>query len=37
MLLQAITIDERAYDVEKAKRSFANTHVFPGAACPRCG
>ena len=34
MLLQAITIDERAYDVEKAKRSFANTHVFPGGCLP---
>ena len=34
MLLQAITIDERAYDVEKAKRSFANTYVFPGGCLP---
>ena len=34
MLLQAITIDERAYDVEKAKRSFANTQVFPGGCLP---
>ena len=34
MLLQAITIDERAYNVEKAKRSFANTHVFPGGCLP---
>jgi cyclopropane-fatty-acyl-phospholipid synthase len=34
MLLQAITIDERAYHVEKAKRSFANTHVFPGGCLP---
>ena len=34
MLLQAITIDARAYDVEKAKRSFANTHVFPGGCLP---
>jgi cyclopropane-fatty-acyl-phospholipid synthase len=34
MLLQAITIDERAYAVEKAKRSFANTHVFPGGCLP---
>ena len=34
MLLQAITIDERAYEVEKAKRSFANTHVFPGGCLP---
>jgi cyclopropane-fatty-acyl-phospholipid synthase len=34
MLLQAITIDERAYAVEKAKKSFANTHVFPGGCLP---
>ena len=34
MLLQAITIDERAYHVEKAKKSFANTHVFPGGCLP---
>jgi cyclopropane-fatty-acyl-phospholipid synthase len=34
MLLQAITIDERAYHVEKAKRSFANTNVFPGGCLP---
>jgi cyclopropane-fatty-acyl-phospholipid synthase len=34
MLLQAITIDERAYEVEKAKRSFANTYVFPGGCLP---
>ena len=34
MLLQAITIDERAYDVEKAKKSFANTHIFPGGCLP---
>ncbi len=34
MMLQAITIDERAYAVEKAKRSFANTHVFPGGCLP---
>jgi len=33
-VLQAITIDERAYHVEKAKRSFANTHVFPGGCLP---
>jgi cyclopropane-fatty-acyl-phospholipid synthase len=37
MLLQAITIDERAYDVEKAKRSFANTHLFPGGCLPSLG
>ena len=34
MLLQAITIDESAYEVEKASRSFANTHVFPGGCLP---
>ncbi len=34
MLLQAITIDARAYAVEKAKRSFANTHIFPGGCLP---
>ena len=34
MLLQAITIDHRAYEVEKATRSFANTHIFPGGCLP---
>ncbi|MGD0196544.1 MAG: cyclopropane-fatty-acyl-phospholipid synthase family protein [Solirubrobacteraceae bacterium] len=34
MLLQAITIDPRAFHIEKAKRSFANTHVFPGGCLP---
>ena len=34
MLLQAITIDDRAYEVEKASRSFINTHVFPGGCLP---
>jgi cyclopropane-fatty-acyl-phospholipid synthase len=34
MLLQAITIDPAAYEVEKASRSFANTHVFPGGCLP---
>jgi cyclopropane-fatty-acyl-phospholipid synthase len=34
MLLQAITIDDAAYEVEKASRSFANTHVFPGGCLP---
>ena len=37
MLLQAITIDEAAFDVEKGKRSFANTHVFPGGCLPSLG
>jgi len=34
MLLQAITIDDRLYEAEKAIRSFANTHVFPGGCLP---
>jgi cyclopropane-fatty-acyl-phospholipid synthase len=34
MLLQAITIDDRAYHVEKAGRSFINTHIFPGGCLP---
>ena len=34
MLLQAITIDDRAYEAEKAARSFANTYIFPGGCLP---
>jgi cyclopropane-fatty-acyl-phospholipid synthase len=34
MLLQAITIDDRAYEVEKASRSFIRTHIFPGGCLP---
>jgi cyclopropane-fatty-acyl-phospholipid synthase len=34
MLLQAITIDDSLYEAEKAARSFANTHVFPGGCLP---
>ncbi len=34
MLLQAITIEDSAYEVEKAGRSFINTHVFPGGCLP---
>jgi cyclopropane-fatty-acyl-phospholipid synthase len=34
MLLQAITIDDRLYEAEKATRSFVNTHVFPGGCLP---
>ena len=34
MLLQAITIDDRFYEIEKAARSFANTHVFPSGCLP---
>ena len=37
MLLQAITIDERAYHVEKGKRTFANTLIFPGGCLPSLG
>ena len=34
MLLQAITIDDRLFDVEKASRTFIRTHVFPHGALP---
>ncbi len=34
MLLQAITIDDQAYEVEKASRSFIRTHIFPGGCLP---
>jgi cyclopropane-fatty-acyl-phospholipid synthase len=34
MLLQAIVIDDRAYQVEKAGRSFINTFIFPGGCLP---
>lgn len=34
MLLQAITIDDRAYEVEKASKSFINTQIFPGGCLP---
>jgi cyclopropane-fatty-acyl-phospholipid synthase len=37
MLLQAITIRDDIYEVEKAARSFANTHVFPGGCLPSEG
>ena len=30
MLLQAITIDDRAYEVEKASKSFIKEYIFPG-------
>ena len=33
-LLQAITIDDRAYEVEKAARSFITTFIFPGGCLP---
>ncbi len=34
MLLQAITIDDGLYEAEKAAKSFANTHIFPGGCLP---
>ena len=34
MLLQAITIDDGAYEVEKGSRSFANELIFPGGCLP---
>ncbi len=34
MLLQAIVIDDRAYEVEKASRSFIRTHIFPDGCLP---
>jgi cyclopropane-fatty-acyl-phospholipid synthase len=34
MLLQAITIDDRAYEVEKASKSFIKAYIFPGGALP---
>jgi cyclopropane-fatty-acyl-phospholipid synthase len=34
MLLQAILIDDSAYQVEKAGRSFINTYIFPGGCLP---
>jgi len=34
MLLQAIVIDDRAYAVEKASRSFIKTHIFPDGCLP---
>jgi cyclopropane-fatty-acyl-phospholipid synthase len=37
MLLQAITIGDRLYEVEKGAKSFANTHVFPGGCLPSEG
>ena len=34
MLLQAIVMDDRAYEVEKASRSFMRTHIFPNGCLP---
>ena len=33
-LVQAITIDDRAYEVEKATKSFINQLIFPGGCLP---
>jgi cyclopropane-fatty-acyl-phospholipid synthase len=37
MALQAITIDDRLYEAQKAARTFANTYVFPGGCLPSAG
>ncbi|GAC1321380.1 MAG: cyclopropane-fatty-acyl-phospholipid synthase family protein [Thermoleophilaceae bacterium] len=34
MLLQAITIDDRAYEVERVGKSFINTYIFPNGCLP---
>lgn len=34
MLLQAITIDDEAYELEKASRSFISHYIFPGGCLP---
>jgi cyclopropane-fatty-acyl-phospholipid synthase len=34
MLLQSIVIDDRAFAVEKASRSFIRTHIFPNGCLP---
>jgi cyclopropane-fatty-acyl-phospholipid synthase len=34
MLLQTITIDDRAYEVEKASKSFIKEYIFPGGCLP---
>lgn len=34
MLLQAITVDDRAYAVERASRSFIRTRIFPNGCLP---
>ena len=34
MFLQAIVIGDEAYEAEKASRSFANKHIFPGGCLP---
>jgi cyclopropane-fatty-acyl-phospholipid synthase len=37
MFLQAIAIDDRAYEAEKSARSFSNTLIFPGGCLPSLG
>jgi cyclopropane-fatty-acyl-phospholipid synthase len=34
MLLQAIVIDDRAYEVEKASKTFIRTYIFPNGCLP---
>jgi len=34
MLMQAITIDDRAYEIEKASTSFIKKRIFPGGSLP---
>ncbi len=34
MLLQSITIDDRAFEIEKASRSFIKERIFPGGSLP---
>jgi cyclopropane-fatty-acyl-phospholipid synthase len=37
MLLQAITIDDRAYEVEKTSPTFIRTYIFPNGCLPSLG
>jgi len=37
MLLQAITIDDLAFEIEKSARSFASDVIFPGGCLPSLG
>ncbi len=37
MALQAITIGDQLYEIEKGAKSFTNTHVFPGGCLPSEG
>jgi cyclopropane-fatty-acyl-phospholipid synthase len=37
MLLQAIVVDDRAYEVEKASKTFIRTYVFPNGCLPSNG